>query len=140
MRVRVRRGEEGIGRGWASFHAAGTGKNSRDKSRARLPAPERHLHPLQTIPWMEGEGGGEKKWGRKSGRNNLEETFPGLLRISFLFPHSLPPFRCFLRNHCPPTPFPPVFHTLFIFVTIKKNLPFPDIIFVRFFIHLCFIN
>lgn len=65
MRVRVRRGEEGIGRGWASFHAAGTGKNSRDKSRARLPAPERHLHPLQTIPWMEGEGGGGKKVGEK---------------------------------------------------------------------------
>lgn len=63
--MRVRRGEEGIGRRWASFHAAGTGKNSRDKSRARLPAPERHLHPLQTIPWMEGEGGGGKKVGEK---------------------------------------------------------------------------
>ena len=82
----------------------------------------------------------EKKWGRKSGRNNLEETFPGLLRISFLFPHSLPPFRCFLRNHCPPTPFPPVFHTLFIFVTIKKICLFQILYSFDFFIHLCFIK
>lgn len=84
MRVRVRRGEEGIGRGWASFHAAGTGKNSRDKSRARLPAPERHLHPLQIIPWMEGERvEEEKKWGERVAEIIWRKRFPDY--YGFLF-------------------------------------------------------
>lgn len=126
-RLRACACEKGLGQGgWASFHAAGTGKNSRDKSRARLPAAETSPSPSDH-PWM---GRGKKKWGRKSGRNNLEETFPGLLRISFLFPHSLPPFRCFLRNHCLP-PLPTCVPYLFYIRYDKKSRLFPGQILYR---------
>lgn len=110
----VKRLEEEEEEGWASFHAAGTGKIHEINLAHVYLLQQRHLHPLQTV---RGKGGKRrKKRGRKSGRNNLEETFPGLLRISFLFPHSLPPFRCFLRNHCLYPPSPPCSHTPFYII------------------------
>lgn len=124
MRVRVRRdwGKEG----GQVFTQLGRGK-THEINLAHVYLQQRHLHPLQTI---RGWGGEKKKWGRKSGRNNLEETFPGLLRISFLFPHSLPPFRCFLRNHCLP-PLPTCVPYLFYIRYDKKSRLFPGQILYR---------
>lgn len=131
MRVRVRRGE-GIGGGQV-FTQLGRGK-THEINLAHVYLQQRHLHPLQTI---RGEWGG-KKWGRKSGRNNLEETFPGLLRI-FSFPSFFTSFSLFSPQSLSTTP-SHLCSIPFYSVYDKKSraaFPWPDIIsLVRFYLFL----